>query len=277
MPFTFSHPAAVLPIHSRLTNSIPLSALVIGSLVPDAAYYLPMREHFKQNSHTLLGTFSSSLPVGILMWLLFYWLAAPVTFLLPAPHRQVIAPELTRRVTSLPQALGVVCGILLGAWSHVLWDSFTHDRGWIVRHTPLLQVALFGNTVPVYKALQYLSSVFGLCVLLYAYNKWIKASGVRWGIWRRPCWRLCLWLGVALICLVAAAIEGHGITAITNLYFLHRGHWALEFFAIFVRNALIALCAVSIAAMAIGFGSPRALDPEATPDQRKDLNGSTQR
>src|SRR5580700_6014062 len=37
MPFTFSHPAAVLPVHSRFKNWIPLSALVIGSLVPDAA------------------------------------------------------------------------------------------------------------------------------------------------------------------------------------------------------------------------------------------------
>src|ERR1700678_3162468 len=145
MPFTFSHPAAVLPIHFRLKTWIPLSALVIGSLVPDAAYYLPMPEHFKQNSHTLLGTFSSSLPAGVLLWLIFYWLAAPATFLLPAPDRDVIGAALTHRLTSVPDVLGVVSGILLGAWTHVLWDSFTHQRGWIVRHTPLLQRALFGN------------------------------------------------------------------------------------------------------------------------------------
>ena len=64
MPFTFSHPAAILPIHSRFKNWIPLSALVIGSLVPDAAYYLPTPEHFRTHSHTLLGTFSTSLPFG---------------------------------------------------------------------------------------------------------------------------------------------------------------------------------------------------------------------
>jgi hypothetical protein len=255
MPFTFSHPAAVLPIHSRLRSWIPLSALVIGSLVPDAAYYLPMPEHFRQNSHTLLGTFTSSLPVGIVLWLIFYWLAAPAAFLLPSPHREAIGPQRTHRLDSISQALGVVLGILLGAWSHVLWDSFTHEQGWIVRHVPLLQRELFGSTLTVYKALQYLSSLFGLWVLLYVYNKWMKASGFRlWG-WRRPGWRFYLWLGVAVVCLVAAAIEGHGITAIADLYFLHRGYLAFFFFTIFVRNILIAVCAVSIGGKVLGFGS----------------------
>src|ERR1700722_20195529 len=94
MPFKFAHPAAVLPIHSRLKKWIPLSALVIGSLVPDAAYYLPMPEHFKHNSHSLLGTFSSSLPLGIFIWLVFYWLAAPVVCLLPSPHRDALRSKL---------------------------------------------------------------------------------------------------------------------------------------------------------------------------------------
>jgi Domain of unknown function (DUF4184) len=257
MPFTFSHPAAVLPLHSRLKNWIPLSALVVGSLVPDTAYYLAMPEHFKQNSHTLLGTFSSSLPVGILAWLIFYWLALPAAFLLPTPNREAIAARLTRRLTSIPQALGVVAGILLGAWSHVLWDSFTHERGWFVKQTPLLQGAFFGNTPPVYKVLQYISSIFGLCVLLYAYNKWVNASGFRPWVWRRPCWRFYLWLGVAIVCFVAAAIEGHGITAMADLYFRHRGHFALVFFTTFVRNILIALCVVSIGAKMLGSGIPQ--------------------
>jgi len=264
MPFTFSHPAAVLPIRSRLKNWIPLSALIIGSLVPDAAYYLPMPEHFKQTSHTLLGTFSSSLPVGVLMWLIFYWLAAPAASLLPSPHREALGPQPTRRLTSMPEALGVIAGILLGAWSHVLWDSFTHDRGWIVKHSALLQRALFGH-VTVYKALQYLSSIFGLWVLFYAYNKWMKASGFPRWIWSRPCWRTYLWLGVAVICLAAATIEGHGIAAIENLYVRHGWHLSLLFFTIFVRDILIGVCAVLIGAKVLGYGSRREPHPEMLP------------
>jgi hypothetical protein len=261
MPFTFSHPAAVLPLRSRLKNWIPLSALVIGSTVPDAAYYLPMPEHFKNSSHTLLGTFSSSLPVGILMWLIFYWLAAPLAFLLPTPHREALGPQPARHSISIPQALGVVSGILLGAWSHVLWDSFTHEQGWIVRHTPFLQKTLFGH-MPVCRVLQYLTSLLGLWVLFHVYNKWIKASGFRLWIWRTPGWRFYLWLGVAVICLVAATIEAQGINAVTILYIRHGGHLALIFFTTFIRNILIALCAVGIGAKLLGVGSSRGPHPE---------------
>jgi|SRR5580658_3462444 hypothetical protein len=262
MPFTFSHPAAVLPIHSRFKNWIPLSALVIGSLVPDAEYYLPMPEHFRTHAHTLLGTFSTSLPAGVLLWLTFYWLAAPAVFLLPSPHREVLGPQLKPRLASIPQALGVALGVLIGAWSHVLWDSFTHVRGWIVRHVPLLQRPLFGNGMPAYKGLQYFSSIFGLCLLFYAYNKWIRTSGRQLWIWRKPAWRFYLWSAVVVICLVAAGIEGHGITAIRNVFFEHTGYFALKFFSSFVRDFLIALCAVAIAAKFLGFGSSRQPQPQ---------------
>ena len=265
MPFTFSHPAAVLPIHSRLKNWIPLSALVIGSLVPDAAYYLPMPEHFKQHSHTLLGTFSSSLPLGLSVWLIFYWLAPAAVHLLPSPHGEAIAPQLQPRFASISQALGVTGGVLLGAWSHVLWDSFTHIHGWIVRHLPLLQAPLFENRFPAYKGLQFLSSVLGLFVLFYAYNKWLKACGYRLWIWRKPGWRFYLWFTVTAICLVVAGIEGHAIIAIENLYFEHAGHYALLFFTSFVRDFLIALCAVAIAAKVsetLGFSASRQAQPQ---------------
>jgi hypothetical protein len=262
MPFTFSHPAAILPIHSRFKNWIPLSALVIGALVPDAAYYLPTPEHFRNHSHTLLGTFSTSLPFGICVWLIFYWLAPSAVFLLPSPHREAIGPQLKSRLASVPQALGVALGVLIGAWSHVLWDSFTHIRGWFVKHSPLLQRPIFGTGIATYKGLQIVSSVFGLWVLFYVYNKWLKDSGYQLWIWRKPGWRIYLWFGVAVICLVAAGIEGHAITAIKNLYFEHTGFWALRFFSSFVRDFLIALCATAIAAKTLGYAASRQPQPQ---------------
>src|ERR1700678_4090221 len=88
MPFTFAHPAAIIPIHSRFKKWIPLPALVIGSLVPDAAYYLPVPGDFKDHAHTLQGTISFSLPLGIILLLIFYWLRAAIVFFLPNSHRQ---------------------------------------------------------------------------------------------------------------------------------------------------------------------------------------------
>jgi hypothetical protein len=264
MPFTFSHPAAVLPVHSRFKNWIPLSSLVIGSLIPDAAYYSPVPEHFRNHSHTLLGTFSTSLPWGICVWLIFYWLAPAAVFLLPSPHREAIGPKLKTRLATVTQGVGVAVGVLIGAWSHVLWDSFTHVRGWFVTHVPMLQRSLFGIGPPAYKDLQVFSSVFGLCVLLYAYNKWLKDYDYQLWIWRKPGWRLYLWLAIAVISLVPAAIEGRAITAIENLYFDHTGHFAIVFVTSFVRDFLIAFCVVAIATKLRGFGAPRPPLPQTS-------------
>jgi uncharacterized metal-binding protein len=255
MPFTFSHPAAVLPVHSRFKRWIPLSALVVGSLVPDAEYYLPMPEHFRHTSHTLLGTFSSSLPLAIFVLLILYWLAAPLVFLLPSPHREALQTQLKPPPASLQQALAVIVGILIGAWSHVLWDWCTHINGWLVKRVPLLQRPLFGTSVLAYQALQYLSSVLGLYVLLYAYNKWMKTSGFQFSPWPERSWRLYLWLGVVAVCILAATIEIHEMHAITAAHWLQSRHFLLVVFTTFVRDMLIAVCAMAIGAKMLRLGS----------------------
>lgn len=251
MAFTFSHPAAVLPIHSVFKKWIPLSALVVGSIVPDAAYYLPMPEHFKRHSHTLLGTFSTSLPAGILLLLIFYWAAATFVFLLPSPHRGALQPELKAPPATIVQALLVALGIVIGAWTHVVWDSCTHSNGWIVQHTPPLQKHYFGEMMTGYSFMQYLTSAIGLGVLLYAYDRWMQASGFRPWAWRQPDWRVYLWLGVLVSCSVAATIESHAVQAIVDGAFLHSRHFGLVFITSFVRDMLIAVCAVVIGAKVV--------------------------
>jgi hypothetical protein len=223
MPFSFSHPAAVLPVHSRLKKWIALPALVVGSIVPDMAYYLPMPEHFKENAHTLLGTFTSSLPVGILVLLLVYWIGEETVFLLPQPHCEALRGRLKVPALRLPEILLGVLGITIGAWTHVIWDSFTHEGTWVEVRVPLLHNVLIGKSVHGYDILQNLSSAVGLCVLLYVYDKWIKSLGYQPWKWRKPTWRLYLWPGVAAVCLVAAMIENHTVQTITACFFFIRG------------------------------------------------------
>ena len=50
MPFTGSHPAAVLPL---MRWGLMPSALVIGSMVPDLPYFLPVPD--LGNTHSLIG------------------------------------------------------------------------------------------------------------------------------------------------------------------------------------------------------------------------------
>src|ERR1039458_366285 len=62
---------------------------------------------------------------------LFYGLRAPVIRMLPAPYQQAFLPLCWRPLGS-PWA--VVISLLIGVWTHLLWDSFTHNDGWCVAH-----------------------------------------------------------------------------------------------------------------------------------------------
>ena len=64
MPFTFAHPAAILPLRrSRFLQTVPL---IIGSLVPDVPYYFPGRlmTRIFLDTHTLHGSIFICLPLG---------------------------------------------------------------------------------------------------------------------------------------------------------------------------------------------------------------------
>ena len=53
-----------------------------------------------------------------------------------------------------------VPGVVLGAATHVAWDSFTHEGSWGTEHVALLRDSFLG--VPGYEWAQHLCSVLGL-------------------------------------------------------------------------------------------------------------------
>lgn len=199
MPFTLSHPAAILPIRRLAGRQLVFPALVIGSLTPDAGYFVNQLA-FADFAHTPLGSVVACIPVGLLLYLFFLGLRRPVALMLPNPHRDAMLP-LCRE--GWPGFV-LVCGsIFFGALTHLLWDSFTHKTGWMVQHIPLLKVHLvsIGNYhLLVYRLLQHVSSIAGLCLLALAYHSWIRrASGSR-PIFMASEWpRYLLWLGVAFL------------------------------------------------------------------------------
>lgn len=56
MPFTFSHPAIVLPLTSLPKRCISVTGFVIGSLTPDFEYFIRMKVK-SEYSHTISGLF----------------------------------------------------------------------------------------------------------------------------------------------------------------------------------------------------------------------------
>lgn len=167
MPFTLAHPAAVLPLRRlRLMRTVPL---IIGAMTPDVPYYLPSRiaKYIPQTTHTLLGTFTVDLPTGLALLLFLWLLRAPLAAPLGPGARAKCAAALERFGSQPLNWVLSPLSILIGAWTHLLWDSFTHADGWMVGRIPALSapVSFFSYTGELCHVLQYASSVFGLAVL----------------------------------------------------------------------------------------------------------------
>jgi hypothetical protein len=157
MPLTLSHPAAVLPLR-RL--GLPMTSMVIGSMVLDIPLYLGSRRGY-DIAHSPLGVPTVDI-VGALV-VLAIWFAGlrdPLVDLAPSAIRNRLAPRarLTRR-----QWLLAPVGALIGAITHVAWDSFTHYDRWGSDHVVWLQQDHLG--LAGLKWAQYTSGVLGLAVV----------------------------------------------------------------------------------------------------------------
>lgn len=68
-----------------------------------------------------------------------------------------------------------MASILIGAMTHIAWDSFTHPTFWPYHHWTFLSHPVhlpFSRTFQLYKLLQHASSLFGCIVLLIWTRLW---------------------------------------------------------------------------------------------------------
>ncbi|MEN2414974.1 DUF4184 family protein [Flavobacterium mesophilum] len=80
MPFTFSHPAIILPFKYFPKSWFSMTGLVIGSLTPDFEYFMRMKVQ-SIYSHTLLGVFWFDLPLAIALTFIFHSIVCNSLFL----------------------------------------------------------------------------------------------------------------------------------------------------------------------------------------------------
>ncbi len=167
MPATVpAHPAAVLPLKLRWPRHFDGVALVVGSTAPDLRYpaagIVPL-----PGTHNWPALLWWCLPVTVLLAWLVRWTAP------------CVAVQLTSKWCALADygVLGevrhpwyvVVWSALLGAASHLVWDSFTHPA--VVRDIPALGTPLLG--VPLWHWLQWASTIVGSLVTV-ALLVWIS-------------------------------------------------------------------------------------------------------
>jgi len=170
-----AHPAAVLPLRRFCPQRLSLAALVIGSLAPDAAYGLP-GHHLDRYAHDWLwGAVFGMLAGGVGLALLAF-LRRPLVAALPNPHREALWPLCQQRL-GRPGQLAV--SLLLGVWTHVLWDALTWEHHWMAGRGPgsPSEVAyLPGTDILIARLPWYASTVVGLLALGLYYGLWLKKS-----------------------------------------------------------------------------------------------------
>lgn len=173
MPFTFlAHQAPVLPLKILRPTWFCGTALVVGSMAPDIEYFI-RGEPLSSVSHTVVGQLLFCLPATVLLtWLVQRVIARPLALQLPdlGPlhlHDYGTIDDMTEgRVTWLSK---VAPSALVGSFSHVAWDGFTHDYGWAVGLLPRLKeplLTLGEISLPAYKVLQHGSTIVGALVTL---------------------------------------------------------------------------------------------------------------
>ncbi|MFT4218261.1 MAG: DUF4184 family protein [Micropruina sp.] len=125
VPFTFFHPAAVVGL-LRVAPLVP-AGLIIGAMSPDFEYFLRLDTR-SAYTHTIPGLIYACVPLGLLALVLWQGvIRGPLVSALPALLRERVGWLASSGVPRTARAWWwSAVSVLIGAATHLLWDSFTH-------------------------------------------------------------------------------------------------------------------------------------------------------
>ncbi|MGD8191210.1 DUF4184 family protein [Brevibacillus ginsengisoli] len=174
MPFTFSHTLYAAPLKWIKPKWFSLTGLVVGSMSPDFEYFIAL-EPYQSIGHTIQGLFFQAIPLSIIVSILFHKIIKkPLIMNLPFSfHFPILQTDRLWKQGSVAQWVVFLCSVIIGFFTHLFVDSFTHVGGFFVMHSQILRTSMLG--LPVYKWLQYSLSLFGLLfpVAWLMWKRWI--------------------------------------------------------------------------------------------------------
>jgi hypothetical protein len=173
MPFTISHAAAVLPLRKISRLKLPLSGLICGSMAPDFVYYFFGNDQLSEFSHSVIGSILFCLPAGFFALLFIQYFKNEICALIPNPHSDALKSDWLN-LNARNDLLWV--SIFFGAWTHIIWDEFTHEDRFFTSRIGWLRLELIPGHLKVYMFLQYFCSAAGLIYCAAIYLKWWRSQ-----------------------------------------------------------------------------------------------------
>ncbi|MGW4523553.1 DUF4184 family protein [Amycolatopsis sp. NPDC004378] len=157
MPFTLSHPAAVLPLARR--PLVP-SALVAGSVAPDVFWFVPRLPGIGlTKTHEFASVLWLDPLIALVLLAVFHvLLRRPLLALAPQP----LAERLPHNGFSWRKPGWIALSLVIGAATHVGWDAFTHESGGFA----FLRIPLVTG-VDVGRLIQLVSTIAGAAILAW--------------------------------------------------------------------------------------------------------------
>ncbi len=170
MPFTLAHPAIILPLKYLPRKWISMTALLVGSVMPDCEAFIRTYSE-KELTHNWFGFFVFGLPMGVVASFLFHNVVRdPLINHLPGFLRQRFSDFTSfnwnqRFLNDWPV---IILSMVIGAASHFFWDSFSHFDGWFLNLFPQLDgyIYLFQRDVEIPFLIQYINTLLGLLVIV---------------------------------------------------------------------------------------------------------------
>ena len=179
MPFTFSHPALIIPLlHARRQYPwLSATGLITGSVAPDFEKFFRLKLA-SSYSHTIVSIFYFSCPVALGLAFVFHLVVRrPLLAHLPAVlYRRLGRYASFNWLEYFRQSwVGVLLSIVVGSALHLFWDGFTHDNTLIDSLWPALatQVWVGHRALPMYQVVGLISSGAG-------------ALAIGWSVWKMP-------------------------------------------------------------------------------------------
>ena len=168
MPFTITHIIAIFPLYP-FCKRLSFIGLIIGAIVPDMAIVF-ISHHVYFFSHSLLGIVAFSFPVGLLLYLYFDKLGKFFAIdMCPLYFRSRLFKYRNEKIQySFSNIFVISIAIILGASTHVFWDSFTHQWGWFLEVIPQLKqsFSFFSYSFYGYRIVQMLSDIIFLPTII---------------------------------------------------------------------------------------------------------------